>query len=165
MIYLCVCNSPPCLKTDCVSSQCGGACVGENILFSYVWPNDSTVFIAKKTQSSLNCQRDVYISSWKDVVNMYCTYSCEMNQHIHTHTCFLTTESIMKLHPTISMLSTMLLMGLHWATSAVNCGTKYTHILYKLINCIPKNPKYCSIAVYCVYELCQMYNQFEGVER
>lgn len=32
----------------------------------------------------------------------------------------------MKLHPTISMLSTMLLMGLHWATSAVSCRRRMT---------------------------------------
>lgn len=56
-----------------------------------------------------------------------------LNTHTHTHTYILavehqpqcshvlTTESVTKLHATISMLSTMLLMGLHWATSAVNC--------------------------------------------
>lgn len=38
----------------------------------------------------------------------------------------LTTESMMKLHPTISMLSTRLLMGLHWATSAVSCRRRMT---------------------------------------
>lgn len=32
----------------------------------------------------------------------------------------------MKLHPTISMLSTMLLMGLHWATSAVSWPRRKT---------------------------------------
>lgn len=35
-----------------------------------------------------------------------------------------TTESMMKLHATISILSTMLLMGLHGATSPDNCRDK-----------------------------------------
>lgn len=38
-----------------------------------------------------------------------------------------TTESMMKLHATISILSTMLLIGLHGATSLANCRDK-THM-------------------------------------
>lgn len=39
--------------------------------------------------------------------------------------CF-TTESVMKLQATISILSTMLLIGLHWATSPDNCRGQNT---------------------------------------
>lgn len=78
------------------------------------------------SQNRIMCDTQLQVKHWRIYVHVSCLRGRAVPKHAaatHTHTLThtLTTESTTKLHATISMLSTTLLMGLHWATSPINC--------------------------------------------